>query len=108
MILDEVVQQRSNYKTLKVAKHNAMEILPSEPSTLVEKYLSGKPRPDKEKVVASRHTRYSSPAVSTKKTEVVSCSCKGKCATRACDCKQKEIDCNNACGCSEVKCKNRQ
>ncbi|KXJ09293.1 hypothetical protein AC249_AIPGENE8778 [Exaiptasia diaphana] len=108
LVFDEVVQLRLQYKTLKTAKQHAMETLPHEPTSLVEKYLAGRERPLKEQVIANRRTRYSSPAVSTTSAEVVSCSCKGKCATRACNCKGKDIDCTDACCCSEVKCKNRQ
>ena len=109
MIFDEVVNLRTQYKTLETAKDNAMNRLPAEPCTLVDQYLIGKERPSKEQVVTNRHTRYSTPAiVAESESEIVSCNCKGKCATRACNCKKVDVDCGSTCGCSEVKCKNRQ
>lgn len=110
LIFNEVIQQRKNFKTLDAAKLHSQEVLPTEPRSLVDKYLAGKERPSKEQVVANRHTRYSSPALVIENIENgnVSCSCKGMCATRACKCKEKELDCGSKCTCKESKCKNRE
>ena len=112
LLLNEVVQLRSKYQTLKKAKAHSNEVLPAEPGSLVEKYLIGKERPLKEQVVASRNTRYTKPALSSENMENTDlqmlCSCKGKCATRRCSCKEKELICRNECGCSEIKCTNRE
>lgn len=99
---------RSRYQTLHKAKAHANEVLLVEPGTLVEQYLTGKERPLKEQVIASRKSRFTKPAFSSENTEIVLCSCKGKCATRRCDCKEKETICSNECGCNEAKCTNRE
>lgn len=106
-IFNEVINLRTKYTTLVKASAHAKKILPPEPCTLVEKYLAGKERPSKEEVVSARHSRCTKPALPTN-TESSSCFCKGKCATRACDCKSKQRICNSDCRCSEIKCKNRE
>ena len=69
LLLNEVVQLRSKYQTLKKAKAHSNEVLPAEPGSLVEKYLIGKERPLKEQVVASQNTRYTKPALSSENME---------------------------------------
>ena len=95
LLLNEVVQLRSKYQTLKKAKAHSNEVLPAELGSLFEKYLIGKERPLKEQMVASRNTRYTKPALLSKNMENtdldMSCSCKGKCATRRCSGKEKEL-----------------
>jgi hypothetical protein len=88
LILDEVIKLRCKYNTLKKARKHAKKILPTEPCSLVEKYLQGSQKPAKEDVVAAIRTHFSKPALpaaslmGTEKNN--SCSCKGKCATKKC------------------------
>ena len=109
LVFEEVVNLRSQYQTLDKAKDHAKEVLPPEPCMLVEKYLTGKERPSKEQVVARQHTHFSEPALLPDNTESerMLCSCKGKCATRACNCKGNQLNCTTECNCCETKCKNR-
>lgn len=111
MILNKVIKIRSQYPSLKKAAVYANDVLPAEPQSLVEKYLVGKERPSKEYVVASRKSRFSTPAlpVSRERTsDSKPCACKGKCATRKCDCRAMEVLCNNKCKCKVAKCINRE
>ena len=111
LILNEVVHLRYKYPTLKKAKVHANEVLPVEPKSLVEQYLAGKDRPSKEQVVASRKSRFSKPALPVNKeraTEIKPCACKGKCATRKCDCRGMEVMCDTKCKCKIEKCINRE
>lgn len=111
MILKEVIQLRSQYQTLKKAKVHADDVLPAEPKSLVEQYLAGKERPSKEQVVASRKSRFSTPALPTNKdrgSENKPCACKGKCATRKCNCRAMEVLCDSKCKCRVGKCVNRE
>ena len=48
MILNEVMKLRSQCQSLKKAKAHAHDMLPTEPQSLVAKYLTGKERPSKE------------------------------------------------------------
>lgn len=110
LILDEVIKLRCKYNTLKKARKHAKKILPTEPCSLVEKYLQGSQKPAKEDVVAAIRTRFSKPALpaaslmGTEKNN--SCSCKGKCATKKCICKSSNELCSSVCTCSKTKCKN--
>lgn len=63
LVLEKVLELRSQYKTIKKAKEHTMKILPQEPPSLVEKYLVGKECPLKKDVVANRRSRYSKPAL---------------------------------------------
>ena len=106
-----MVRLRSQYNTLKKAKAHAEEVLPAEPKTLVQQYLEGKERPSKEHVVASRKSRFSKPALPVNKERTSNqkpCACKGKCATRKCDCKAAEVMCGSKCKCKVGKCINRE
>ncbi|XP_028412060.1 uncharacterized protein LOC114534789 [Dendronephthya gigantea] len=111
LILKETIQLRKQYPTIKKAKDHANKVLPTEPATLVEKYLVGKERPSKEEVITSRKSRFSTPALPTSQAEqrlsTKPCSCKGKCATKKCNCKATDILCDNRCKCMASKCKNR-
>ena len=98
------------YPTLKKAKAHTITALPPEPRTLVEQYLEGKERQSKEQVVSNRKSRFSTPAlpISRERTsDKRPCSCKGKCATRKCDCRATDIICDDKCKCKAEMCKNR-
>ena len=58
---------RSQYQSLKKAKAHAHDMLPTEPQSLVAKYLTGKERPSKEQVVASGHVSVNQPYLQVKK-----------------------------------------
>ena len=71
--------------TLRKAKVYANEVLPVEPKSLVEQYLEGKECPSKEQVVASRKSRFSTPAlpaITERQSAKKPCACQGKCATK--------------------------
>ena len=111
LILEEAVQLRRSYNTLEKAKVHANDVLPVEPRSLVEQYLQGKKRPSKEQVVASRKSRFSKPALPTSKESQLAkkpCACKGKCATKKCDCRGTNLMCDTRCNCKVEKCKNRE
>ena len=111
MILNEVMKLRSQYQSLKKAKAHAHYMLPTEPQSLVAKYLTGKERPSKEQVVASRRSRFSKPALPTSekgRSQNKPCACKGKCATRKCNCRAVEVLCDSKCNCRSAKCVNRE
>ena len=111
MILTEVVHLRTKYPTHKKAKSHANEVLPIEPRSLVEQYLAGKERQSKEDVVANRRSRFSKPALPVSKERESTnkpCACKGKCATRKCDCRAIEVVCGGQCKCKIAKCTNRE
>lgn len=96
---------------MKKAAAHAKEILPAEPESLVSQYLAGKERPLKDDVVAKRKSRFSTPALPTseqQRTVTKPCYCKGKCATRKCNCRAMEVLCDDKCNCKEEKCKNRE
>ena len=102
---------RSQYKTLKKAKAYADNMLPAEPQSLVAQYLAGKERPSKEDVVANRRSRFSKPALPTserQRSQNKPCTCKGKCATRKCNCRAVEVPCDSKCNCKLAKCINRE
>ena len=80
MILNEVMKLRSQCQSLKKAKDHAHDMLPTEPQSLVAKYLTGKERPSQEQVVASRRSRFSKPALPTSekgRSQNKPCACKG-------------------------------
>jgi hypothetical protein len=110
LILDEVIKLRCKYNTLKKVRKHAKKILPTEPCSLVEKYLQGSQKPAKEDVVAAIRIRFSKPALpaasltGTEKNNL--CSCKGKCAMKKCFCKSSNELCSSVCTCSKTKCKN--
>lgn len=111
MILNEVMRLRDQYKTLRKAKAHADNMLPVEPQSLVAQYLAGKERPSKEEVVANRKSRFSKPALPTseeQRSKNKPCSCKGKCATRKCNCRAVEVLCDSKCNCKLAKCMNRE
>ncbi|XP_028410291.1 uncharacterized protein LOC114532904 [Dendronephthya gigantea] len=111
LILSQVIKLRKQYPTLKKAKEHASNVLPPEPQSLVQQYLAGKERPSKEQVVANKKSRFSKPALPTsvkRKAGVNPCACKGKCATRKCDCRAVGTICDNECKCQEAKCINRE
>jgi hypothetical protein len=96
---------------MKKAKVHANVVLPAEPQSLVEQYLEGKERPLKEQVVSNRKSRFSTPALPINKDRgsgYKPCACKGKCATRKCDCRGMEVLCDSKCKCKVEKCINRE
>ncbi|CAB4012400.1 Hypothetical predicted protein [Paramuricea clavata] len=86
LIFDDVIQLRSQYPTFKKASTYSKSVLPPEPSSLVERYNKGKERPRWDEVIANHHTCFSKPALPEERgsAQSISCSCKGKCATKAC------------------------
>ena len=111
MILNQALQLRTKYPTLRKAKAHANEVLPAEPESLVDQYLAGKERHSKELVVASRRSRFSKPALPTSQTQrsvTKACFCKGKCVTNKCNCRVMEVLCDSDCRCKLEKCKNRE
>ncbi len=84
----------------------AKQSLPTKPPTLVNKYLEGKERLDKNLVVSRRHSRFTKPAMPCAPGEF-HCFCGGKCATKRCICKQKATVCDIQCGCDNNKCTNK-
>ena len=111
LILNEVMRLRSQYKTLKKAKVYADNMLPAEPQSLVAQYLAGKERPSKEDVVAKKRSLFSKPALPTSEGQRFQnkpCTCKGKCATRKCNCRAVEVPCDSKCNCKLAKCINRE
>lgn len=102
-VYDKVIKMRQQFTTFKSARANAEQLLSKEPCTMVEKYLNGMEREPKEQVVANHKTRFSKPALPL---ETCSCSCKGKCATRACPCKKNTSICSLECSCNKNKCEN--
>ena len=105
-ILEEAMMIREQQSTLKKAHADAKKSLPCKPISMVEMYLEGKERPDKGLVISQRHSRFSKPAVPSKRGEF-QCACKGKCATKKCICKEHEFECNTQCACEKKKCKNK-
>ena len=111
LILKETIKLRNKYPTLEKAIVHANEVLPAEPDSLVDQYLAGKERPSKELVVASRKSRFTKPALPTsdkQRSATKACLCKGKCATRKCNCRAMEVFCDSQCKCLLDKCKNRE
>ena len=107
-MLNKTVQLRTKYLTLRKAKAHANEVLPAEPESLVDQYLAGKERPSKELVVASRRSGFSKPALPTSQTQrsvTKACFCKGKCATKKCNCKAIEVSCDSQYSCKLEKVK---
>ena len=111
MILNQTIQLRTQHPTLRKAKAHANEVLPAEPEFLMDQYLAGKERPSKELVVASRRSCFSKPALPTSQTQrsvTKACFCKGKCATKKCNCRAMEVLCDSQYSCKLEKCKNHE
>jgi hypothetical protein len=111
LILNDVVKLRNQHNTIEKAMVYAKSVLPTEPRSLVEQYLEGKERPTKESVVANIRSRFSTPALpvsNERGSGQKHCVCKGKCATRKCDCRAADVICDSKCKCSIEKCKNRE
>ena len=75
----ECLQLRKDFASLKKAKSHAKELLPEEPISLVEKYNDGKQPYAKADLVATRHSRFTLPALPVEGSH---CDCSGKCSTK--------------------------
>ena len=99
----ECLQLGKDFASLKKAKSHAKELLPEEPISLVEKYNDGKQPYAKADLVATRHSRFTQPALPVEGSH---CDCSGKCSTKRCPCRNSLHKCKSSCGCKKDACTN--
>lgn len=103
-ILQESLNLRKSFNTVKKAISHAQQVLPKEPPTMVKKYLNGKQPQPKSETVARRHSRFTQPALP--EIDEIKCDCSGKCFTKRCPCKDGKNKCTATCRCKKDVCKN--